>query len=235
MRVDRLVAGALRVPLIRAFSGPASVLGTPLLSQVWTPAGPLADQHAKKSSDAARLLAANRVQAEASVRDLAAQLVIADLKSSDEAMAHALFELPVEERALIARPSAIFVCAHNAGLSQMSAAFAHVLSDGQLLALSAGNAPSHTIYHLVTEVMEEVGIDMRNAYPKPLVPDIVHSVACAVTMGCTGASACPVPPDTRHEHWSVHEPQSWSDSGAVRLIRDQIQARVKSLVDELLL
>ena len=166
---------------------------------------------------------------------MAAQLVIADLKSSDEAMAHALNELPVEERALIARPSAIFVCAHNAGLSQMAAAFAHVLSDGQLLALSAGNTPSHTIHHAVTEMMEEVGIDVRDAYPKPLIPNIVHSVACAVTMGCGGGGACPVPPDTRHEDWLVHEPQSWSDSGAVRLIRDLIQARVKSLVDELLL
>jgi protein-tyrosine-phosphatase len=128
------------------------------------------------------------------------------------------------------RPEVLFVCVHNAGRSQMAAALVELRSAGRMAVRSAGSAPADEIHPTVVEAMHEVGVDLSGASPKVLTDDAVQRVDVVVTMGC--GDACPVYPGKRYEDWTVDDPAG-QDLATVRRIRDEIDARVRALVAEL--
>jgi protein-tyrosine-phosphatase len=128
-------------------------------------------------------------------------------------------------------PQVLFVCVHNAGRSQMAAALVTFRSGGRIDVRSAGSDPAETVNPVVVEAMAELGVDMQEAFPKPLTEEAVRSADVVITMGC--GDACPVYPGKRYEDWAVDDPAG-QDVVTVRRIRDEIDARVQTLVSELL-
>ncbi|MGB2968789.1 MAG: arsenate reductase ArsC [Candidatus Nanopelagicales bacterium] len=127
-------------------------------------------------------------------------------------------------------PQVLFLCVHNAGRSQMAAAWMHHLSGGAVAVRSAGSAPSGGINPIVTEAMAEVGIELTDAFPKPMTTDIVHASDVIITMGC--GDACPVYPGKRYLDWELPDPAGLALE-QVRPIRDEIRGKVVALIDEL--
>ena len=127
-------------------------------------------------------------------------------------------------------PSVLFVCIHNAGRSQMAAALAERLSAGRVRAKSAGSEPAAAVNPVAVEAMRELDIDLSGAEPKLLRPGLLKEADVVVTMGC--GDACPVAPGTRYEDWELEDPAG-KDLETVRAVRDEIEARVRALVDEL--
>lgn len=127
-------------------------------------------------------------------------------------------------------PELLFVCVHNAGRSQMAAALAEHLSGGRVHVRTAGSAPADRVNPVVVEVLAERGIDLTEAYPKPLTDDVVRAADVIVTMGC--GDACPVYPGKRYEDWPVADPAG-ATPDQVRSIREDLQTRVSALLREL--
>ena len=128
------------------------------------------------------------------------------------------------------RPSVMFVCVHNAGRSQMAAAYATHLSGGRVEVRSAGSAPADSINPAVREAMLEEGIDISAETPKLLTADAVQSSDVVITMGC--GDACPYFPGTRYLDWQLDDPAG-QGVDAVRPIRDEVRRRVTALLEEL--
>ncbi|GEN79990.1 arsenate reductase ArsC [Actinotalea fermentans] len=128
------------------------------------------------------------------------------------------------------RPSVLYVCVHNAGRSQMAAAWTRHLSGGSVEVRSAGSAPADQINPAAVEAMLEVGIDMRAEQPKVLTTDAVQASDAVITMGC--GDACPIFPGKRYEDWQLDDPAG-QGVDAVRPIRDEIRRRVEALLREL--
>ncbi|QFG23042.1 GNAT family N-acetyltransferase [Actinomadura sp. WMMB 499] len=128
------------------------------------------------------------------------------------------------------KPSVLFVCVHNAGRSQMAAAFVARLSGGAVEVRSAGSAPADEVNPAVVAAMAEVGIDVSAETPKVLTADAVRASDVCVTMGC--GDACPVFPGKRYLDWTLPDPAG-QGVAAVRPIRDEIERRVRTLLDEL--
>jgi arsenate reductase len=128
-------------------------------------------------------------------------------------------------------PEVLFVCVHNAGRSQMAAGLVRLRSQGRVHVRSAGSAPGDQINPAVIEVMEELGVDLRDEFPKPLTDEVVRAADVVITMGC--GDACPVYPGKRYEDWQLEDPAG-KDVDTVRRIRDAIDERVQRLVGELL-
>jgi arsenate reductase len=129
-----------------------------------------------------------------------------------------------------ARPSALFVCVHNAGRSQMAAGFLRTLSGGAVEVRSAGSEPAERINPVAVAAMAEVGIDITAEQPKVLTVDAVQQSDAVITMGC--GDVCPVFPGKRYEDWKLDDPAGQGIE-AVRPIRDEIRARVLGLLDQL--
>jgi arsenate reductase len=129
------------------------------------------------------------------------------------------------------KPSVIFVCVHNAGRSQMGAAYAQHLSRGAVEVRSAGSAPADAINPAVREAMLEEGIDISHEKPKILTGEAVEASDVVITMGC--GDACPVFPGISYRDWALEDPAG-KGIDAVRPIRDEIKTRVQALVAELL-
>lgn len=129
------------------------------------------------------------------------------------------------------KPSVLFVCVHNAGRSQMGAAFLAHLGAGRVEVRSAGSAPAETVNPSVVEAMREVGIDISAQTPKLLTTDAVQASDVVITMGC--GDACPVFPGKRYLDWKLDDPAGQGVE-AVRPIRDEIEQRVRDLLDGLL-
>ena len=127
-------------------------------------------------------------------------------------------------------PSVLFVCVHNAGRSQMAAGFLIALSGGAAEVRSAGSAPGHTVNPIAVAAMAERGIDISAAQPKVLTDGEVESSDVVVTMGC--GDVCPFYPGKRYEDWTLDDPAGQCIE-AVRPIRDEIEQRVRHLMDEL--
>ena len=122
----------------------------------------------------------------------------------------------------------LFACVHNAGRSQMAAAFFNQLADrAKARALSAGTRPAARVHPEVVGTMMELGIDLSTARPLRLTPELAASVQFLITMGC--GDECPYVPGVKREDWSVEDPKGKSEAD-VRAIRDEIQQRVSSLV-----
>lgn len=128
------------------------------------------------------------------------------------------------------RPSVMFVCVHNAGRSQMGAAYTHHLSGGAVEVRSAGSAPADAVNPAVREAMLEEGIDISAERPKILSPEAVQASDVVITMGC--GDACPYYPGTRYEDWELADPAGQGVE-AVRPIRNDIRRRVTELLGEL--
>lgn len=131
------------------------------------------------------------------------------------------------------RPEVLFVCVHNAGRSQMAAALlAHHAGD-RVVVRSAGTAPAESINPTVTAAMAELGIDLAagGATPKKLTDAAVNASDVVITMGC--GDACPFYPGVRYLDWQLDDPAG-QPLDVVRRIRDDIDRRVHTLVDELL-
>lgn len=135
-----------------------------------------------------------------------------------------------EGRVMKAVPEILFICVQNAGRSQMAAALADHLSGGRVHVRSAGSAPSGTVNPLVVQALAERGIDLTEAYPKPLTDSVVRAADVIITMGC--GDACPFYPGKRYEDWDVTDPHG-KGIETVRDIRDDLQARVTALLRSL--
>lgn len=129
------------------------------------------------------------------------------------------------------KPTVLFVCVHNAGRSQMAAAFLSHLSAGRIEVRSAGSAPAHTVNPAAVTAMDEVGIDMSAETPKILTTEAVQDSDVVITMGC--GDSCPIFPGKRYEDWKLDDPAG-QGIDAVRPIRDEIRLRIENLISELL-
>jgi arsenate reductase len=123
----------------------------------------------------------------------------------------------------------IFACVHNAGRSQMAAAFfAELASPALARAVSAGTRPGARVHPEVVDAMREVGIDLSAARPRLLTPELAQGAELLVTMGC--GDECPFVPGLRREDWPLEDPKG-QPAARVREIRDEIRERVRSLVE----
>lgn len=127
------------------------------------------------------------------------------------------------------KPSVLFVCVHNAGRSQMAAAFLTHLGGDQVEVRSAGSAPADTVNPAVVEAMAEVGIDLSAQTPKTLTTEAVQASDVVITMGC--GDACPVFPGKQYLDWKLDDPAG-QGVDAVRPIRDEIERRIHGLLKE---
>ncbi|WP_459117326.1 GNAT family N-acetyltransferase [Sphaerisporangium rhizosphaerae] len=128
-------------------------------------------------------------------------------------------------------PSVLFVCVHNAGRSQMAAAFLTHLTQGRVQVRSAGSTPAETVNPAVVEAMKEVGIDISAEIPKVLTTEAVQASDVVITMGC--GDACPFFPGKRYLDWRLDDPAG-RGVAAVRPIRDEIETRIRTLIAEIL-
>ncbi|MFI7385039.1 arsenate reductase ArsC [Streptomyces sp. NPDC049813] len=129
-----------------------------------------------------------------------------------------------------AKFSVLFVCVHNAGRSQMAAAFLTHLAGGHIEVRSAGSLPAEQINPAAIEAMQEVGIDLTSATPKVLTTEAVQASDYVITMGC--GDACPVFPGKTYLDWKLDDPAGRGVE-AVRPIRDEIKQRVEALIAEI--
>jgi arsenate reductase len=130
----------------------------------------------------------------------------------------------------MSKPSVLFVCVHNAGRSQMAAAFLTHLSNGSVEVRSAGSAPADSINPAVVEAMKEIGIDISYEVPKVLTTEAVIESDVVITMGC--GDACPFFPGKRYLDWKLNDPAG-QGVASVRPIRDEIKTLVEGLIAEL--
>jgi protein-tyrosine-phosphatase len=137
----------------------------------------------------------------------------------------------MSENAAVAKKTIMFVCVHNAGRSQMAAGFMRELGGDRVEVLSAGSAPKETINPVAVDAMAELGIDIANQKPKILTPQAVQQSDVVITMGC--GDACPYYPGKRYEDWKLDDPAGQGIE-PVRVIRDEIKARVEQLLGEIL-
>ena len=128
------------------------------------------------------------------------------------------------------RPSVLYVCVHNAGRSQMAAAYTHHLSGGAVEVRSAGSAPAEEVNPSAVEAMAEDGIDIAAETPKVLTTEAVRVSDVVITMGC--GDTCPIFPGKRYEDWVLDDPAGQGVE-AVRPIRDEIKRRVLTLLADL--
>ncbi|GAB3245398.1 arsenate reductase ArsC [Arthrobacter pigmenti] len=130
-----------------------------------------------------------------------------------------------------AKPSVLFVCVHNAGRSQMAAAYLTHLSAGAIEVRSAGSQPAEQINPAAVEAMAEEDIDISSELPKVLTTEAVADSDVVVTMGC--GDECPFFPGKRYEDWVLEDPAG-KGVEAVRPIRDEIKSRIEALITDLL-
>jgi arsenate reductase len=122
----------------------------------------------------------------------------------------------------------IFACVHNAGRSQMAAAFFNAIADpSKARAVSGGTQPAGSVHPEVVAVMAEIGLDLSQAQPQRLTTEMANSASLLVTMGC--GEACPLVPGLRRDDWPLRDPKG-EPIEQVRAIRDEIRGRIERLV-----
>jgi len=125
----------------------------------------------------------------------------------------------------------IFACVHNAGRSQMAAAFFNQYADAsKAIAVSAGTQPAEKIHECVLRTMQNFGIDLSVVKPQLLTDDLTRSADVLITMGC--GEACPLAPDIKREDWPLSDPKDRTEE-EVSIIRDEIKMRVLKLLQEI--
>ena len=128
------------------------------------------------------------------------------------------------------KPSVLFVCVHNAGRSQMAAAYLMHLAGDRVEVRSAGSAPADQLNPAAVAAMAEEGIDISAEVPKVLTVDAVRESDVVITMGC--GDTCPVYPGKRYEDWALEDPAGQGVE-SVRPIRDEIRGRIEALINEI--
>ncbi|MCP9271473.1 arsenate reductase ArsC [Mycolicibacterium arenosum] len=136
----------------------------------------------------------------------------------------------VEGKSNDGKPTVLFLCTHNAGRSQMAMGFFTQLAGDTAVAWSGGSEPGMEVNPAAVAAMAEVGIDISHEYPKPWTDEVVQAADVVITMGC--GDACPVFPGRRYEEWKLDDPAGMG-LDAVRHIRDDIEERVRRLLQEL--
>jgi len=129
------------------------------------------------------------------------------------------------------KPVVLFVCIHNAGRSQMAAGYMTALSNGAVEVRSGGSEPGNEINPTAILAMAEEGIDISQAVPQLMTTDQVQASDVVITMGC--GDVCPIFPGKRYEDWELVDPRG-KGLDEVRPIRDDIKARIQSLLAEIL-
>lgn len=129
------------------------------------------------------------------------------------------------------KPIVLLVCVHNAGRSQMAAGWLKQIAGDQIEVFSAGSEPADQINPTAVEAMREVGIDISGETPKILTSETVAKADVVVTMGC--GDTCPYFPGKRYEDWELTDPAG-QPIDVVREVRDNIKARIETLISELL-
>ena len=129
------------------------------------------------------------------------------------------------------KPTVLFVCVHNAGRSQMAAAWLAHITGNRIEIRSAGSEPADHVNPVAIEAMREVGLDITGEHPQLLTTDSVTRADVVITMGC--GDACPYFPGKRYEDWDLTDPAG-QPIEVVRAVRDDIRARVQALAAELL-
>jgi protein-tyrosine-phosphatase len=128
------------------------------------------------------------------------------------------------------KPAVLFLCIHNAGRSQMAMGFFQHLAGDNATAWSGGSEPGMEVNPAAIEAMSERGIDISHEFPKPWTDEAVQAADVVITMGC--GDACPIFPGKRYEEWVLDDPAGL-DVEHVRPVRDEIERRVRNLLDEL--
>lgn len=136
----------------------------------------------------------------------------------------------VERRVPDDAPTVLFLCVENAGRSQMAAAWLSHLAAGKVRVMSGGSCPGGELNAHAVAAMAERGIDVGEEFPKPWTTEIARAADVIVSMGC--GDACPIFPGKRYEDWEVADPATLDLEG-VRAIRDDIEQRVRALLDSL--
>jgi len=129
------------------------------------------------------------------------------------------------------QPEVLFVCVQNAGRSQMAAGLLTLRSGGLVSVRSAGSDPAERVNPLASQALAEFGVDLEEAFPKPLTDEVVRAADVVITMGC--GDACPIYPGKRYEDWEVGDPAEATSLEHVRGIRDDIDLRIQQLLSEL--
>jgi len=129
-----------------------------------------------------------------------------------------------------ALPTVLFVCVHNAGRSQMAAAWLEHLAGGRVRVLSGGSLPAAAVNPAAVAAMAEVGLDLSTRVPQPWTEAAVREADVVITMGC--GDTCPFFPGKHYEDWGVADPAG-RPLEEVRAVRDDIERRVRRLVEEL--
>jgi len=127
-------------------------------------------------------------------------------------------------------PTVLFVCVHNAGRSQMAAGYLQHFAGDRVTVLSAGSEPKDQINPVAVEAMAEEGIDIASKVPTVLTVQSVVDSDVVITMGC--GDACPIYPGKRYEDWVLDDPAG-QGIDSVRVIRDDIKARVEELLADI--
>ena len=127
-------------------------------------------------------------------------------------------------------PTVLFLCVHNAGRSQMAMGFFQHLAGDAAVAWSGGSEPGTEVNPAAVEAMRERGIDISGEFPKPWTEEVVRAADVVISMGC--GDACPIFPGKRYEEWTLDDPAGQGVE-AVRPIRDEIERRVRQLLDEM--
>lgn len=128
------------------------------------------------------------------------------------------------------RPTVLFMCVHNAGRSQMALGFFQHLAGEAAVGWSGGSEPGSEINTVAIQAMKERGIDITGEFPKPWTDETVQAADAVISMGC--GDACPIFPGKHYEEWELQDPAG-QDLESVRVIRDQIEARVRTLLTQL--
>jgi arsenate reductase (thioredoxin) len=128
------------------------------------------------------------------------------------------------------KPAVLFLCAHNAGRSQMAMGFFKHLAGDQARVYSGGSHPADQISPAAIAAMAEKGIDIAAEQPKQWTRDMLEAVDVVITMGCD--DSCPILPGRRYEEWALPDPAG-QPLDAIRPIRDEIEQRVQTLLDQL--
>jgi arsenate reductase len=128
-------------------------------------------------------------------------------------------------------PDVLFVCVKNAGRSQLASAILRSLAGDRVRVLSAGSEPAERVDPAIVAVLDEIGVTVAGAYPKPLTDEVVRAADYVITMGC--GDACPVYPGRRYLDWELDDPIGLPLEG-VRAVRDEIDSRVRALLAEML-
>jgi arsenate reductase (thioredoxin) len=136
----------------------------------------------------------------------------------------------VDGLATTTAPRVLFVCVQNAGRSQLASALLRARAGDRVRVLTAGSEPAATVNPLVVAALDEVGVSIGAEYPKPLTDEIVRAADVVISMGC--GDACPVYPGKRYLEWELPDPAGMPMND-IRAVRDDIERRVRTLLDEL--